>query len=409
MEYGASILVILACLVIEAFFSGSEIAIVSASRIKLRHEAAQGSRGASIALKMLEKPEWLLSTTLIGTNIAVVANTTVATGLTIELLGEKYAWVAVLLVAPLIWIFGEIVPKSAFQQRADEITPITIFVLRFFSFVFWPILAVFAGLSWLLSRMFGGEETNPFTLREEARAMIEMSPAHGDILPGEKSMIRRVFNFSETTAGEIMVPLIEVVGIEKASTCGDAVRCAVESRHKRLPVFDGRIDRIVGSINTLDLLLEASDSPIEPFVRPVSYVPDSKGIETLLAEFSQGDVTAVVVDEFGGSEGIVMLEDVLEEVVGNLEDEFDETTLIEPAIRKMGENHYIVSARVETDTLGRRLNIDLLEGDYETLGGLLNSLVGEIPAVGQDITCGAITFTVLRATKRAVQEVRIRW
>ena len=409
MEYVVPVMIILACLFIEAFFSGSEIAIVSANRIRLRHDAAQGSHGASIALKMLEKPEWLLSTTLIGTNFAVVTNTTVATGLMIDLLGEKYAWVAILLVAPLIWIFGEIVPKSAFQQRADEITPKTIFPLRFFSVVFWPILAIFAGLSWLLSRMFGGGETNPFTLREETRAMIEMSPAKGDILPGEQSMIRRVFNFSETTAGEIMVPLIEVVGIEKASTCGDAVRCAVESRHKRLPVFEGRIDRIVGSINTLDLLLEAPDAPIEPFVRPVSYVPDSKGIEALLTEFSQGDVTAVVVDEFGGSEGIVMLEDVLEEVVGDLEDEFDETTLVEPTIRKLGKNRYVVNARVETDMLSRRLGITLPEGDYETLGGLLNSLAGEIPVVGQRITCGDITFTVRRATEQAVQEVRIRW
>ena len=409
MEYLTPVLIMSACLLIEAFFSGSEIAIVSANRMKLRHDAAQGSRGASLALKMLEKPEWLLSTTLIGTNIAVVATTTVATGLTIDLLGEKYAWVAVLFVAPLIWIFGEIVPKSAFQQRADEITPKTIFLLRFFSFAFWPILAVFAGMSWLLSRMFGGDETNPFTLREETRAMIEMSPTKGDILPGEKSMIRRVFNFSETTAGEIMVPLIDVVGIEKTSTCGEAVQCAVESRHKRLPVFDGRIDRIVGSINTLDLLLESSDTPIEPFVRPVSYVPDSKGIEALLTEFSRGDVTAVVVDEFGGSEGIVMLEDVLEEVVGDLEDEFDDTALDEPAIRKLGKNRYVVNARIETETLSRRLDIDLPEGDYDTLGGLLNSLVGEIPAVGQRITCGNVTFTVLRATKQAVQKVRIRW
>lgn len=409
MEYLAPLLVVLTCLVIEAFFSGSEIAIVSANRVKLRHDAARGSRGARVALKMLEKPEWLLSTTLIGTNIAVVTNTTVATGLIIELLGEAYGWVAVLLVAPLIWIFGEIVPKSAFQQRADEITPKTIFVLRFFSIVFWPILAVFAGLSGLLNRMFGGEETNPFTLREEIRAMIEMSPAKGDIQPGEQTMIRRVFSFSETAAGAIMVPLIEVVGIEKVSTCGEAIQCAVESQHKRLPVYDGRIDRIVGTLNTLDLLLEESDAPIEPYVRPVRYVPATKSIEALLAEFSQGDVTAVIVDEFGGSEGIVMLEDILEEVVGDLEDEFDETFSAEPAIRKMGENHYIVSARVETDRLSRRLDIALPEGEYETVGGLLNSLVGEIPAVGHIITCGDITFTVLRATKQAVQEVRVHW
>jgi len=409
MEYLVPLLVIVGCLLAEAFFSGSEIAIVSANRLNLRHDAARGSRGARVALEMLEKPEWLLSTTLIGTNVAVVANTTVATGLIIELLGERHGWVAVLVIAPLIWIFGEIVPKSAFQQRADEVTPRIIFVLRFFSTLFWPILAVFAGLTRLLNSMLGGGQSNPFTLREEIRAMIEMSPAKGDIQPGEQRMIRRVFSFTETSAGEIMVPLIEVVGVEKSSTCGDAIRCAVESQHKRLPVFDERIDRIVGTLNTLDLLLEANETPIESYVRPVRYIPASKSIEALLVEFSQDDVTAVIVDEFGGSEGIVMLEDILEEVVGELEDEFDEATVAEPAIRKMGDRHYIVNARVEIDTLNRRLDIPLPEGDYETVGGLLNSLVGEIPSPGYIVTCGDITFTVFRATKQTVQEVRVRW
>lgn len=409
MEYLAPLLVIFVCLFMEAFFSGSEIAIVSANRMKLRHDAALGSRGAELALKMLERPEWLLATTLVGTNIAIVTNTTVATGLIIELLGERYSWVAVLSVAPLIWIFGEIVPKSAFQQRADEITPKTIYLLRFFSIVFWPFLTVFAGLSELLTRMLGDKESNPFTLREEIRAMIDMAPKKGDILPGEQTMIRRVFDFSETTAGEIMVPLIEVAGIEKSSTCEQAIQYAVEAQHKRLPVYDERIDRIVGMLNALDLMLQAPDAPIEPFVKPVFYIPESKSIEAMLMEFSRKDVTAVVVDEFGGAEGIVMLEDIIEEVVGDLEDEFDETTEAEPTIRKAGESHYIVNARVEIETLSSRLDITLPDGDYETLGGLLNSLVGEIPNVGHIITCGDITFTVLRATKQTVQEVRVRW
>ena len=136
------------CLIAEGFFSGSELGVVSADRMKLRHDAAKGSRGARLALEMLEKrPEWLLSTTLVGTNIAVVTNSTIATALMISLFGEAGSWLAVILVAPLIWVFGEIVPKSVFQQRADTITPYVIYVLRFFSILFWPILVVFVTLS----------------------------------------------------------------------------------------------------------------------------------------------------------------------------------------------------------------------------------------------------------------------
>ncbi len=409
MEILIAVLVILVCLATEAFFSGSEIAVVSADRIKLRHDAANGSRGAKLALKMLENPEWLLSTTLTGTNVAVVTNTTVATALVVSLLGESYGWVAVIVVAPLIWIFGEIVAKSVFQQRADDITPVAVFALRFFSILFWPILFTFAMISRALSRALGGHAGNPFTLREEIRTFLEMSPVSGDILPEEQTMIRRVFDFSETTAGEIMVPLIDVVGIERGASCGEAIRCAVESKHKRLPVFDERIDQISGSLNALDILLQEDDKPIEPFIRPVVYVPASKSIGELLVEFSKSEVTVVVVDEFGGSEGIVMLEDVLEEVVGELEDEFDEKVAGQPMIRKIDRNHALMSARVDIDTINDTLDLSLPEGDYETVAGFLISLTGEIPAVGDVIKYQQITFTVTHATQQAIQEVRARW
>jgi len=409
MDILIAVPIILVCLALEAFFSGSEIAVVSADRIKLRHDAENGSAGAKLALKMLEKPEWLLSATLTGTNVAVVTNTTVATALVIALFGENYSWVAVVAVAPLIWIFGEIVAKSVFQQRADTITPIAIFALRLFSIVFWPFLWTFATISRLLVRTLGGTEKNPFTLREEIRTFIEMSPVAGDIDPEEKSMIRRVFDFGETTADEIMVPLIDVVGIEKDVTCGEAIRCAVECQHKRLPVYDERIDRITGSLNTLDILLRGKDEPIAPFVRPVMYVPGSKSIGALLVELSKRDVTVVVVDEFGSSEEVVMLEDVLEEVVGELEDEFDEKSAGEPMIRQIDRNHVIMNARVEIETINDTFDFSLPEGDYDTIAGFLISLTGKIPAIGDVVKYQEITFTVVRATQQAIQEVRVRW
>ncbi len=139
MEIPLTLLIMLICLIAEGFFSGSEIGIVSADRMKLRHQAAKGSKGAKLALEMLKNPEWLLSTTLVGTNIAVVTNTTMATALMIQLFGAGYSWLAVVIVAPLIWVFGEIVPKSVFQQQADIITPRAIFVLKACSILFFPI------------------------------------------------------------------------------------------------------------------------------------------------------------------------------------------------------------------------------------------------------------------------------
>ncbi len=146
MDILTTLLIMAVCLLLEGFFSGSEIGVVGADTMKLRHDAAKGSKGAKLALKMLENPEWLLSTTLVGTNIAVVTNTTMGTALMIHLFGEQSSWLAIVLVAPLIWVFGEIVPKSVFQQRADTITPRIIFILRFFSYLFFPVLIVFTFL-----------------------------------------------------------------------------------------------------------------------------------------------------------------------------------------------------------------------------------------------------------------------
>jgi CBS domain containing-hemolysin-like protein len=409
MEILLTVLVVVVCLAVQAFFSGSEIAVVSADRMKLRHAAASGSRGAALALKMLDKPEWLLSTTLTGTNVALVVNTTAATTLVIFLFGESYSWLAIVVITPMVWIFGEIVAKSVFQQRSDAITPVAVFALHFFSILFSPILWTFAMVSRGLRRAAGGGTGNPFTLREEIRTLVDMSPAGGDILPEEQTMIRRIFDFSETDAGEIMVPLIDVAGVERGASCGEAVRLAVESGHKRLPVFDERIDRISGALNTLDILLQGEDKPIAPFVRPVVYVSASKSIKDLLGEFSQDDVTVVVVDEFGGADGIVMLEDVLEEIVGELDDEFDTTRDSAPKIHQVDRTHLIVSARVQIDTLNDTFDLALPDGDYETVAGFLISLAGEIPAVGEVIRYKDITFAVVKATRQAVKEVRVRW
>lgn len=413
-EIWITVLLMIVCLIAEGFFSGSELGVVSADRMKLRHDAAKGSRGARLALEMLEKrPEWLLSTTLVGTNIAVVTNSTIATALMIDLFGEQGSWLAVILVAPLIWVFGEIVPKSVFQQRADTITPYVIYILRFFSIVFWPILIFFVTLSKLLSRLAGArEEHNPFTLREQIQSMVQMPPQEGgDIQAIEKTMIRRMFNFSETTVYKVMVPLIDVNAVEKRSTVGEAVRLAVQCSHVRLPVYDGRIDRVIGVLNSMDLLGVDESASIEPFISPTRYVPASKSAEAMLVELRKdGDAMAVVMDEFGGAEGIVTIEDIIEEVVEDIQDEYDRQEKPAEWLKKLGHHDYLVSARADPAMLNEKLGLKLPgNGSYDTLSGFLLEYAREIPAPGMTIEVEGIKFTIQRATPQVIQEVQIRW
>jgi putative hemolysin len=410
MDILLTLILILIFLLMEGFFSGSEIGVVSADQMKLRHDAAKGSRGAKLALEMLKKPEWLLSTTLVGTNIAVVSNTTIVTALMIELFGEQNSWFAIILVAPLIWIFGEIVPKSIFQQRTNTITPRAIFLLRLFSYMFYPILTVFTLITRLLTWSFGQKTQNPFILREEILTTLQMPATEGDIQPEEKDMIQRIFSFSETTAYEVMIPLIDVAAIEEGATCGEAIALAHAQAHIRLPVYAERVDKVVGVLNALELLDVEPHKPIKPFIRDVRFVPPSKDISELLLDLRKnGDTVAVVVDEFGGAAGLVTMEDIMEEVVEEMEDEYDGDEKPVQWVRKISKKDYIVSARIEVDSLEEELGIQLPKGKYATLAGFLLEKSGEIPAPGTVIKRRGFTFTIERSTPQAIQEVRVRW
>lgn len=411
MDIFLTLLTMLFCLIAEGFFSGSEISIVSADRMKLRHDAAKGSRGAKLALDMLKTPEWLLSTTLVGTNIAVVSNTTLATALMIQLFGTGYSWLAIVFVAPLIWVFGEIVPKSVFQQRSDVITPRAIFILKACSYLFYPLLIVFSSLAKLLSGMLGNDsKQNPFTLREEIISMMQMAGDDVDIEPMERGMIRRLFNFGETTAREVMMPLIDVVAIDQAATCAEAMHLATTKSHNLIPVFSDRIDRIVGIIDALELLGEDPSLAIKPYIKQVSYAPGSKSIQDLLLDMRRtGDEIVVVVDEFGGAEGIVCIEDILEEVVEDIQDEYDSGEELNQWIRKIDKREYIVSARVPMDDLAEQLNIELPQGRYASLAGMLLDKAKEVPQVGTAVKYKKITFMIQRGTPQAIEEVRVTW
>ena len=410
MEAPILISLMVLCLFVEAFFSGAEIGVVSADRIKLRHEAANGNRGAALAIEMLKKPEWLLSTTLIGTNIAIVTNTSLATLLAVQLFGKEYSWVAIVLAAPLIWVFGEIVPKSICQQKADVITPRVIFILRAASILFYPILLVFTAMTRLFTRLTGTSKEVPFTLRQEIDLMLGMPATQGDVATEERHMIRRMFNFSETKVRDIAITIMDVVALDHNSNCGQARRLASEKAHLRLPVFKGGIHRMVGVVDVRELIAYPVNRPIEDHVRPVRFVTPAMSIQPLLEHFRQsGERIAVVVDEFGAAEGIITLEDIMERIVGNLEDEYDRSKDKTQALAKdIGDRQLLVNPRLDLIGLKEEWGIEIPDGPYETLAGYLMEICGDIPRQGEIIKAGQWQFTILKADPHQLRQVRIQ-
>ncbi|MBF0447199.1 MAG: HlyC/CorC family transporter [Magnetococcales bacterium] len=410
MEIIDIILLMLGCLMMEAFFSGAEIGVVSADRIKLRHDAAKGNNGAKLALKMLEKPEFLLSTTLVGTNIAIVTNTTLATLLAVQLFGKENSWAAIAIVAPLIWVFGEIVPKSIFQQKANTITPKIIYIIKGASYLFYPILMVFSAVTRMLTHLSGIKGGTPFTLKKEIDIILKLPDSSGDVRPEEKTMIRRMFNFGETKVRDIAKPLIDVTAIPSTLTCRQANKISWDCSHIRLPVFKGQIYQIIGIYNARENMLTDGDTPIESLIKPARYIAASKSIEDLLEEFQEtGSRFAIIVDEYGAAEGIVTLEDIMERIVGEIDDEYDKDKVVSSDwVKKISEKCYVVNPRIDLITLEEDWGIVVPDGPYETLGGFLMELAGDIPKQGQLLKYQKTTFLIEKTAEKLPREVRIQ-
>ena len=406
MSLTVGILIVVLCIVSEGFFSGSEIALVSADKLKVRKLSDEGRAAGKLLAAFLKEPEPILTTTLIGTNVSTVTGTTVTALLLKEYWQLEGGLYTVALVTPLILLFGELVPKSVYQRYSSELAPIVIHPLTFLSKLFSPLVWVVRGAMKGLLRALGVDEGDTLSVsRDELRLLLDRSE-HADVEEDEREMIHRIFDFPEVTVREAMKPLIEVSAIEESETLEAALAMFVDTGYSRLPVFHERIDDIVGVLRASDLLgVNDLTVPLKALMRPVPYVPESSKVDQLLPRLQrQPPGMAIVVDEYGGAEGLVTVEDILEEIVGEIEDEHDELSI---DIRKRGEREFLVSARTEVDHLNEELDVRIPEGDYETLAGFLLERLGHIPVAGESTQTDKALFTVVTATSRAIDEVQI--
>lgn len=395
-------------LILEGFFAASEISLVSANRRRLHHRAEEGYRGAKVALTLLSRPEYLLATTLLGGFMSSAANTILVTMFLLEQVGHGAEITAMIFLPPLLLILGEIIPKSIGRQQATVLAEKLAPPLRVASWVIYPITLVFGGLSRLVLIMAGVRKTGqlPFITREDLRLVVARSGPEVDLERKERIFIHRILQFSLRTVKEVMVPLIRVTAIPDTLTMSQALEEFRTSRFSRLPVYHHRIDNLIGVVHDFDLLGEDHlDRPIRSLMRPVAFVPELKKIDRLLAEMQrQGNHLAVVVDEYGGAVGIVTIEDLLEEIVGEITDEFDQEVT---PFKKLAEGHYLISARMEIKALNEALHLKLPGGDYETLAGFLIAQLGDLPRAGEHLQFRNLKFTVRQAEARAIKEVEL--
>ena len=382
--------------------------MVSANRRRVQHLAAEGHRGARIATRLLTRPEYFLATTLMGAYMAAAANTVLVTALLLERWGASGELGAMLLLPPSLLILGEIIPKSIGRQQPTGLLLRLAPVLWAASWVFYPVTLFFGGVSRGVLYITGARRTSqvPFITREDLRLVVQKSGPEVDLESQERLIIHRILQFSLRTVKEVMVPLVRVAAIPDTMTVAQALEEFQNTRFSRLPVYHRRIDNLTGVLHDFDLLgEEPSNQPIKAYIRPVHYVPEIKKIDRLLAEMQRAAIhLAVVVDEYGGAVGIVTLEDVLEEIVGEIADEFDQEVT---PFKKLGEGHYLVNVHMGLTAINEALHLDLPPGNYETLAGFLISLLGDLPRVGESLTYRNLRFIVRQAEARTVKEVEV--
>jgi putative hemolysin len=400
--------VIALALLVTALFSAAEMAFIAANRVRLRHLAEGGNRTAARYLESFHQPEHLLSTAMMGVTIAHITASTVATWALLPLVGGAAALVVTVALTPVMLVFGEVIPKAVAREWA------TALILRLFR-VIEVAAMILAPLTWGANMMVGGAlaifgrrrtSTRQFVSREELKLLLQMEPQEADVTTSEAEMIDKIFDLGETAVREVMVPMVDVVALPETAAPDEAVRLISERGYSRIPVYADRILNVVGVVTAMDLLRRgAQAADVRALMRPATYVPETKRIDELLAEMQKARVQlVVVVDEYGAAVGIVTIEDIVEEIVGEIQDEHARTP---DSVERLPDGSYRVAGRATIDELNEALEWDLPKGDFETVAGLALATVHRIPLVGEVFQVGRYAFTVLEADKRRVLTVRI--
>jgi CBS domain containing-hemolysin-like protein len=398
----------LACLIATAFFSAAEMAFIAANRLRLRHLAEEGNVTAADYLEAFRQPERVLSTAMMGVTIAHVVASSATTFSLLPRIGGWAPWVATAALTPIMLVFGEVIPKAVAREWATSL------ILRFYRPLIWAS-ALLVPFVWIantivssLLRLLGGPlpNTRHFVSREELKALLAMEPGEADVTTQEAEMIDKIFDLGDTTVREVMVPLVEVAMLPETATPDDAVALVQRRGFSRIPVYSERETNIVGVVAAMDLLSRGAEARVlGQLMRPPVFVPESKRIDDLLREMQRSrSHMAIVVDEYGGSTGVVTLEDILEQIVGEIRDEHDRTPA---SVERLPDGSYWVAARTNIEELNEALDWALPKRDYETVAGLVLATLHRIPRTGEEFQVGGYTITVLEADSRHVAAVKI--
>ncbi|MEA2103085.1 MAG: hemolysin family protein [Candidatus Cloacimonadota bacterium] len=388
-----------------AFFSGAEIGLISLDKYKLKRDSLKNRKSKRL-YDFITDPDKILGTTLIGTNISIVIVSSVFTAYVVNKLKILNETSASLLLAGVLLIVSEIIPKMYFKRTADKSIPKLFFIIRFFALLFTPFIWLFAKLYSGFSKIIkiSPKAEKKLFSKDDLSYLVREAQRSGDVNADEQGLIEEVLTSQDLKAKNIMIPRTNIFAVQKEAILKDVIELSRNEGFTRIPVFDENIDHIIGLIVIHDLLnIKNVQEKIEKYIRKAYFIPEVMKVTNLLKKLQEEKTPiAIVVDEYGGTAGLVSVEDIIEELVGEIEDEYD---VVGKDIYKIKQDTYLINAEIEIEQIIDEINIDIPEGDYETLAGFLISKFERIPNKDDEIKIKNYKFSIKQVTSKKIEKV----
>lgn len=398
-------------LALSALFSASETALSSINKIKVQQMTDEKVRGIDRVNKLIEDPNKLLSSILIGNNLVNIAASSLMTSLSIDLFGSRGVGIATGIMTLLILIFSEITPKSLAAQNAEQLS------LRLAPFVYLnmllvtPVSIILSQITGRLIKLLGGSvaEDRKYITHEELKTIVNVSHREGILEGEEKDMIQSIFDFRNAYAADVMIPRADMVAMDIHLPQAEIIKMISGKKYSRIPVYEDNVDQIIGILHLKDLLFVETDKnqPIDfrKYLRPAHFTYNYKPIKDLFQKMKTDRIPmAIVVDEYGGTEGIVTLEDLVEQIVGDIEDEYDSFIR---SFKKVKDHEYLVNGNTELEEVNEFLGTALESDEFDTIAGFVLGIIGRFPELKEKVHYQDLIFTVEKFYKNRIEQIRI--
>ena len=393
-----------------AFFSSAETALMTSNKLRIRNLAENGDKRAEKVLEITANTDKMLSAILIGNNIVNLSASALSTTLTLKMFGSSLVGIATGILTLVILVFGEITPKNVASKNAENIALKYIGIISVLVVILTPVIYVVNKVAGIVISLFvKNNDDNNMVTEDELRAMVEVSHEDGVIEKEEKKMIVNVVDFGDTVAGDIMLPRVDMVMVSVESSYEEILKIFREERYTRIPVYEESPDNVIGILNVKDFLLieDKENFSVKEHLREPLYTYEYKKTSSLMVDMRKtGANIVIVLDEYGTTVGLITLEDMLEEIVGEIRDEFDADE--DEGITKISETEYLIDGSTNLDDVNDRIGLELSSEEYESTGGIIMEKLGRLPVEGEVITFDNIILTVKKMDHARIEKVGLK-